>query len=102
VPSKLLLLLLLLLWLYSPLLGLGRFFSLLILYTVDRTPRTGISSSQDLYLHTEHKHRINTQNTHIHALVGFEPTITVFERAKTVHALDRAATVIGKIRNLLN
>jgi hypothetical protein len=25
----------------------------------------------------------------------FEPTITVFERAKTVHALDRAATVIG-------
>jgi hypothetical protein len=26
--------------------------------------------------------------------VGFEPTIPVFERAKTVHALDRAATVI--------
>jgi hypothetical protein len=25
----------------------------------------------------------------------FEPTIPVFERAKTVHALDRAATVIG-------
>jgi hypothetical protein len=30
--------------------------------------------------------------------VGFEPTIPVFERAKTVHALDRAATVIGKER----
>jgi hypothetical protein len=29
--------------------------------------------------------------------VGFEPTITVFERAKTVHALDCAATVIGNI-----
>jgi hypothetical protein len=29
--------------------------------------------------------------------VGFEPTIPVFERAKTVHALDRAATVIGFI-----
>jgi hypothetical protein len=28
-------------------------------------------------------------------LVGFEPTIPVFERTKTVHALDRAATVIG-------
>jgi hypothetical protein len=28
--------------------------------------------------------------------VVFEPTTTVFERAKTVHALDRAATVIGK------
>jgi hypothetical protein len=30
--------------------------------------------------------------------VGFEPTITAFERAKTVHALDRAATVIGTLR----
>jgi hypothetical protein len=29
-------------------------------------------------------------------LVGFEPMIPVFERAKTFHALDRAATVIGK------
>jgi hypothetical protein len=28
-------------------------------------------------------------------LVGFEPTILVFELAKTVHVLDRAATVIG-------
>jgi hypothetical protein len=28
-------------------------------------------------------------------LVGFEPTIKAFERAKTVHALDRAATTIG-------
>jgi hypothetical protein len=27
--------------------------------------------------------------------VGFEPTIPVFERAKTVHALGGAATVIG-------
>jgi hypothetical protein len=27
--------------------------------------------------------------------VGFEPTIPVFEWAKAVHALDRAATVIG-------
>jgi hypothetical protein len=27
--------------------------------------------------------------------VGFEPTIPVFERAKTVHALDRAVTVIA-------
>jgi hypothetical protein len=28
--------------------------------------------------------------------VGFEPTIPAFERAKTVHALDRAAIVIGR------
>jgi hypothetical protein len=31
----------------------------------------------------------------------FEPTIPVFERAKTVHALDRAATVIGKYMTAL-
>jgi hypothetical protein len=29
--------------------------------------------------------------------VGFEPTIPVFKRAKTLHALDRAATVIGAL-----
>jgi hypothetical protein len=28
-------------------------------------------------------------------LLGFEPTTPVFERAKTVHALDGAAGVIG-------
>jgi hypothetical protein len=27
--------------------------------------------------------------------VGYEPTIPAFEQAKTVHALDHAATVIG-------
>jgi hypothetical protein len=27
--------------------------------------------------------------------VGFEPTIPVFEKTKRVHALDRAAAVIG-------
>jgi hypothetical protein len=30
-------------------------------------------------------------------LVGFEST-TVFERAKTVHAIGRAATVIGEVK----
>jgi hypothetical protein len=29
--------------------------------------------------------------------VGFELTIPAFERTKTVHALDRAATVIGRV-----
>jgi hypothetical protein len=29
--------------------------------------------------------------------VGFQPTIPVSKRAKTVHALDRGATVIGGI-----
>jgi hypothetical protein len=31
--------------------------------------------------------------------VGFELTIPVLERAKTVHALERAATVIGFLIN---
>jgi hypothetical protein len=34
--------------------------------------------------------------------VGFEPTIQVFERAKMVHALDRAATVIGSSMELVH
>jgi hypothetical protein len=33
--------------------------------------------------------------------VGFEPTIAAFVRAKTIHALDRAATVIGNIPTLI-
>jgi hypothetical protein len=32
--------------------------------------------------------------------VVFEPTIPVFEREKTVNALDRAATVIGSISEI--
>jgi hypothetical protein len=31
--------------------------------------------------------------------VGFQPTIPAFERAKTVLASDRAAAMIGPIRN---
>jgi hypothetical protein len=30
--------------------------------------------------------------------VGFEPTIPLFQRAKAVHSLECAATVIGNIR----
>jgi hypothetical protein len=39
-----------------------------------------------------------TQNKRIQSSmpeVGFEPTISMFEQVKTVHALDRAAAVIG-------
>jgi FAD synthase len=54
-----------------------------------------ISSSQGFYLNTvKHKHRINayTHQTSM-SYVGFEPTIPASERAKKVHALDRAAAV---------
>jgi hypothetical protein len=48
------------LWLYSPLLGLGCFFSFLNFYIVGRTRWTGISPSQGRYMHTgQHKYRIN-------------------------------------------
>jgi hypothetical protein len=47
----------------------------------------GISPSQGRYL---------TQTQTAMPRVGFEPTIPVFERAKTFHALDRAASVIGE------
>jgi hypothetical protein len=56
-----------------------------------------ISPSQGLYLNSgQHKRRINAY-THQSSMawVGFEPTIPASERAKTVHALDRAATVTG-------
>jgi hypothetical protein len=33
--------------------------------------------------------------------VGFEPATPVFERAKTVHALDLATAVIGNLVTLL-
>jgi hypothetical protein len=36
------------------------------------------------------------------ALAGFEPTIPVFKRAKTFHALDRAATVTGSFNIYLS
>jgi hypothetical protein len=61
-----------------------------------------ISPSQGLYLNSEqHKHRINayTQQTSM-PQVGFELTIPVFERAKTVHASDRAATVTDTISTI--
>jgi hypothetical protein len=59
-------------------LGLDRFFSFSIFYTVGRTPWT-----RDQPVKTSMPQ------------VGFKPLIPVFEPAKRVHALDRVATVIG-------
>jgi hypothetical protein len=51
-----------------------------------------ISPSQGRYLQTgQHKQHTQTSMPR----VRFEPMIPAFERAKTVEALDRAATVIG-------
>jgi hypothetical protein len=70
--------------------GASPFLSSLILYTVGGTPWTGhepVARSRPI-------HRINKVNIHV---LGFEPTIPVFEWEKTVHALDRAVAVIGVI-----
>jgi hypothetical protein len=79
-------------------LDLGRFFSFLTFTQPVSLLGRGISPSQGRYLHAEqHKHIINAQISM--AQVGFEPTIPVFERAKRVHALYRAATVISNPLN---
>jgi hypothetical protein len=56
----------------------------------------GISPSQSFYLHTEqHKHRLKARNTDIHALSGIQSHDPSVRARESVHALDRAATVIG-------
>jgi hypothetical protein len=89
----------------------GHFFSLLIYsQSVELLGRV-MSSSQDLYLNTgQHKHRINTIalsgiRTHDHCIRASEDSSCLrplghcdrlaSEREKTIHALDRSATVIG-------
>jgi hypothetical protein len=78
------------LWLYSPLLDLGRFFSFLILYRVSRAPWTG---DQNVARQLP-KHRTQTEQTHtdIHALSRIRTED--FERPNTLHALYHAATMI--------
>jgi hypothetical protein len=64
-------------------------------FTLSVGLRREMNPSQSLYLNTEqHKHRINV---HIHPcfVVGLEPTIPAFERAKKIHTLEGATTVIG-------
>jgi hypothetical protein len=79
------------------LLDLGRFFSFLILlYTVGRTPWTENQTvERPLPTHRTTQTQKKLTQTSMPRM-GFEPTITVFERAKKVHTLDRAVTVVGK------
>jgi hypothetical protein len=85
----------------SSLLHLGRFFISLILYTVGRTPWTGDQPvARPLPTHRIAQTQNKRTQTSI-SWVGFEPTIPAFERAKTIHALDRAATVVGMQESLL-
>jgi hypothetical protein len=66
-------------------------FRFLILYTVCRTPWTGDKPDARPLATQENTNTEQTQTSM--PWVGFEPTISVFERAKTFYASDRAATV---------
>jgi hypothetical protein len=74
---------------------LGRFFSFLIHTQSVELLGQGIN----LVARSLPTHRTTqTQNKRTQTfmpLLGFEPTIPVFERSKTIHASDRAAIVIG-------
>jgi hypothetical protein len=89
------------LWLCSPLLGLGCLFSFLIFYTVGITPLPGDQPVARLLPAYRTAQILNKRTQTSMPQVGFAPTIPVFERAKTVHALDREATVIGAMQNTM-
>jgi hypothetical protein len=81
--------------LYSPFLDLGRFFSFCIFYTVGRNPWM---EDQPVVRPLPVHRAAETQNKRTQtsmSRMGFDLTIPVFERAKTVHTLDGTATLIG-------
>jgi hypothetical protein len=78
----------------TDLVHLGCSFSFLIYTQSVGLLGQGISRSQGRYIYTE-QHKQNKRTQTPMSRVRFEPTIPAFERAKTVHALDRAVTVIG-------
>jgi hypothetical protein len=79
----------------QPLWTLAAFFSFVILYTDVTTSWAGDQSvARPLPAHRTSRTQNKRTRTSMHR-VGFESTTPVFERTKTVHALDRAATVIG-------
>jgi hypothetical protein len=63
--------------------------------TVGRTPWMGDQpAARPLPTQTQNKHRQTPMPS-----VGFEPTVPVFEQAKTVHALDHVATMMGSYKS---
>jgi hypothetical protein len=76
----------LLLWLYSPLLDLGCFFSFLIIYTVGSTPWMRDQPVQGLYIYTDIRASsgIRTHNPRVRA-------------SEDNYALDSAVTLIGLV-----
>jgi hypothetical protein len=76
----------------EPFVGPWQLFQFLYLFTQSvELLGLGISWSQGRYLHTGQHKRTQTSTPQL----GFEPTIPVVEWAKTFHASDRAAPMIG-------
>jgi hypothetical protein len=79
----------------QPFVGSWPLFKFLDFYTVGRTPWTGDQPVvRPLPKHGAAQTQYKRTQTSM-PQVGFESTIPVLERAKTVHASDRAANVIG-------
>jgi hypothetical protein len=77
--------------------ALGRFFSFFVFYAVGGNSRTG---DQPVARPLPARRTAQTHNKHTETSkpqVGFEATIPVFKRAKTVHALDCAAVGMDRM-----
>jgi hypothetical protein len=73
----------------------GRVFSFFIFYTVGRIPWTGDQPVERPLSALRAAQMENKRTQTSMPQAGLEPTTPVFEREKTVHASDCAATVIG-------
>jgi hypothetical protein len=63
-------------WLCSPLLDLGQFFSFLILFTVGRTPCTGDQPvARPLRTHRTTQHKINTDINELSGVQTHDPSV---------------------------
>jgi hypothetical protein len=79
----------------QPFVGPWPLFQFLIFYTVSSTPWMGDQPvARPLPTHRTTQTQKKCTQTSLPEVV-FEPTIPVFEQVKTIHALDRAVTVIG-------
>jgi hypothetical protein len=80
----------------QPFIGRWPLFQFLNLYTVGRIHWTGDQPvARPLPTHRTTQTQ-NKRKERAMSRVVFEPTTTVFERAKTFHVLDRVAAVVGK------
>jgi hypothetical protein len=81
--------------------GLTDFFSFVTLYAVGRTPWTGVRPvARPLPTQRAAQTQNKRKQTPV-AGVGFEPKTPVFERTKTVHALERRCLLFIPVLILL-